>query len=62
MHGPSDVIKGKYQCKGSLTNPGNASTTATGGSGSSSSGAANHIGFTPAALGLSGVLAAMLSL
>merc|ERR1711977_554688 len=53
MHGPSDVIKGKYQCRGSLTNPGN---------GSSSSGAANHMGFTPAALGLSGVLAAMLSL
>merc|ERR1711939_233213 len=62
MHGPSDVIKGKYQCRGSLTNPGNASTTASGGSGSSSSGAANHMGFTPAALGLSGVLAAMLSL
>merc|ERR1711977_777782 len=56
------AIKGKYQCRGSLTNPGNASTTASGGSGSSSSGAANHMGFTPAALGLSGVLAAMLSL
>lgn len=61
MHGPNKVIKGKYQCKGSLTNPGNASTTASGGS-SSSKGAADAVGFNAAALGLTGVLAAMLSL
>lgn len=62
IHGPSNVIKGKYQCKGSLTNPGNASTTASGSSSSSSKGAADAVGFNAAALGLTGVLAAMLSL
>jgi hypothetical protein len=61
-HGPSKVIKGKYQCRGSLSEAGNASTTVTGGGSSSSSGAANAMGYNAAALGFSGVLAAIFAL
>ncbi|KAK0654048.1 Protein ecm33 [Lasiodiplodia hormozganensis] len=64
LSGNSNVIKGKFQCAGSQSNPGGADTTPTGSSSSSkstSTGAAGHLDVTNAAgLGAAGVLAAML--
>ncbi|KIV99268.1 hypothetical protein, variant [Verruconis gallopava] len=62
-HGQSSVIKGKYQCAGSLTNPGNSSTTATGsGSSSTKKSEAGDVRINAAAMGLSGLVAAMFAL
>jgi hypothetical protein len=66
--GANSVIKGKYQCAGNQTNPGNAGSTPSGtssGAGSSSTkkGDAHHLDIsTNAVIGIGSVLAAMLGM
>ncbi|KAJ9642449.1 cell wall protein Ecm33 [Coniosporium tulheliwenetii] len=64
ISGPTNIIKGKFQCAGRQTNPGGAGTTPTSGSsGSSASGAAGHLDISSSTvMGVSGVLAAIFGL
>lgn len=66
LSGQNNVIKGKFTCAGSLSKPGGAGTTpsaTSSGSSSARTGAAGRVDISStAAIGLSGVLAAMFGL
>lgn len=64
ISGPTNIIKGRFQCAGRQSNPGGANTTPTSGSsGSSPSGAAGHLDISSSTvMGVSGVLAAIFGL
>jgi len=61
--GPNDVIKGKYQCAGNQNKPGNAGSSPTGSGASSTKKAdAGDVRVNAAALGFTGVVAAIFGL